>query len=57
MKKWLVGASVLLALFVSSCGNKNRYKELIVSVKTDTVRVYGNGKSAEFNCSNAAKRI
>lgn len=48
MKKWLIGASVLLALFVSSCGNKNGHKEFIVSVKTDTVKVYGNGKSATF---------
>lgn len=48
MKKRLIGASVLLALFVSSCGSKNEQRQYVMNVKTDTVRVYGNGKSATF---------
>ena len=47
MKKILFAASMLL-LIISSCGNKDEHKEIVVNVKTDTVKVYGSGKSATF---------
>ena len=47
MKKILFAASMLL-LIISSCGNKGEQKEIVVNVKTDTVKVYGRGKSASF---------
>ena len=48
MKKILIATSMLLLLIVSSCGNKDEHKEMVVNVKTDTVMVYGSGKSANF---------
>ena len=47
MKKLLFAASMLL-LIISSCGKKDEHKEMVVNVKTDTVMVYGSGKSANF---------
>lgn len=44
----LFAASMLLLLIISSCGNKDEHKEIVVNVKTDTVKVYGRGKSASF---------
>ncbi len=40
--------SLLFTLIISSCGNNKEQKEFIVNVKTDTVKVYGNGKSGVF---------
>ncbi len=39
---------MLLLLVISSCGNNNEQKEIVVNVKTDTVKVYRSGKSANF---------
>ena len=39
---------MLLLLIISSCGNNAEQKEIVVNVKTDTVKVYGSGKSATF---------
>ena len=48
MKKILFAANMLLLLIISSCGNNAEKKEIVVNVKTDTVKVYGSGKSATF---------
>lgn len=48
MKKILYAASMLFLLIIGSCGNKDEQKEIVVNVKTDTVKVYGSGKSASF---------
>ncbi len=40
--------SLLFALIISSCGNGNEHKQAMVNVKTDTVKLYGNGKSGFF---------
>lgn len=48
MKKILFAANMLLLLIISSCGNNAEQKEIVVNVKTDTVKVYGSGKSATF---------
>ena len=44
MKKILIAANLLLLLIISSCANKDEHKEIVVNVKTDTVKVYGSGK-------------
>ena len=48
MKNVLFATSMLLLLIISSCGNNDEQKEDVVNVKTDTVKVYGSGKSANF---------
>ena len=48
MKKILLAANILLLIIISSCGNKDEHKEIVVNVRTDTVKVYGSGKSANF---------
>ena len=48
MKKRLIVANLLVALIISSCGSNGEQKEIVVNVKTDTVKVYGSGKSAAF---------
>ncbi len=48
MNKIIIAANLMLLLIISSCGNKNEQKEIVVNVKTDTVKVYGSGKSAAF---------
>ena len=48
MKKKLIAATLLVALIMSSCGSKDEHKEMVVNVKTDTVKVYGSGQSASF---------
>ena len=48
MKNVLFATSMLLLLIISSCGNNDEHKETVVNVKTDTIKVYGRGKSANF---------
>lgn len=48
MKNRLIVANLLVALILSSCGSSSEHKENVVNVKTDTVKVYGSGKSATF---------
>lgn len=48
MKRRVIIMNLLLAFIISSCGNNNEPKEVIVNVKTDTVKVYGNSKSGVF---------
>lgn len=48
MKKILIAANLLLVLILSSCGSNKKDKEFVLNVKTDTVEVYGSGRSAAF---------
>ena len=48
MKINILVANLLLVLILSGCGNNDEKKEMIVNVKTDTVKVYGSGKSGVF---------
>lgn len=48
MKKILIVANLLLLLVVSSCGSKSEDKEVVVNVKTDTVKVCESGETAVF---------
>ncbi|SMO38102.1 RND family efflux transporter, MFP subunit [Saccharicrinis carchari] len=48
MKQILTAVSLLLVLAIYSCGSNKKEKEIVVNVKTDTVEVYGNSKSAAF---------
>jgi RND family efflux transporter MFP subunit len=48
MKKIVFTANMLLLLIISSCGNNSEKKEVVVNVKTDTVKVCESGESAVF---------
>ena len=48
MKRRLILTNLLFALIISSCGDNIEHKNTIANVKTDTVKEYGNGKSAVF---------
>lgn len=48
MKKILFVANMLLLFIISSCGSNSEEKEVVVNVKTDTVKVCESGESAIF---------
>lgn len=48
MKRRVMVIGLLFVLIIGSCGSKKEQKEVIINVKTDTVKVYGSGKSAVF---------